>query len=243
MKKGVKWLLLIVAAVFVLFVGVLLLSIFPMLTMNPAETGQIIDSNVYAVRNKMNTVYFIKTDSGYIIIDAGSDYKKLETLLREIKIDKNDVRWVFLTHSDYDHVDGLALFQNAEIYMSEDELQMIDGTIKRNFFGKNKIPEGVDINKIIHLQDGQELLFNGIKIKCIKAPGHTNGSMAYLVDGQYLFTGDAFKYKNGTISIHPFTMDAGIAEKTIEKLNRIISDNFIVLTAHYGLYYTIDKLY
>ena len=159
-------------------------------------------------------------------------------LLKEIKIDINDIKWVFLTHSDYDHVDGLPLFKNAKIYMSEDELPMINGTIKRNWLGKNKMPDGVDIKKIILLQDNQELQLSGVKIKCIKAPGHTNGSMAYLADGQYLFTGDVFKYKNGNISIHPFTMDVNNAEKTIEKLNKIIDSSFIVLTSHYGLFYT-----
>jgi len=30
-----------------------------------------------------------------------------------------------LTHSDFDHAGGLSLFENAEIYLSRDEEQMI----------------------------------------------------------------------------------------------------------------------
>jgi len=237
MKKGIKRMLLIIGAVFVLFIGIGLVYYFPMLLMSPAETGRVSETNIYIVKNKIGAVFFIKTDIGYIMIDAGSDINALETSLDENKISINDVKWIFLTHSDYDHVDGLTLFPNADIFMSEDELQLIDGTSKRSPFGGNKMPSGVDIGKIILLQDGQEFLFNATKIKCIKTPGHTNGSMAYLVDGQYLFTGDAFKIKNENISVHPYTMDKNLAKKTIEQLTETISNSSIVLTSHYGLYY------
>jgi len=77
-------------------------------------------------------------------------------------------------------------------------------------------------------------LLDETAVTSIHAPGHTSGSMIYLVDGQYLFTGDAFSILNGKISIHPFTMDKELAGKTIENLNDIISDSYLVLTAHYG---------
>jgi len=237
MKKNVKRILLIVIGLFLLFAGVQLAFHFPMLLMKPAETGQVPGTNIYIVKNKIGAVFFIKTDSGYIMIDSVSDINTLKTSLEENKISINDVKWIFLTHSDYDHVAGLALFPNADIFMSEDELQLIDGTSKRSPFGGNKMPSGADIGKIILLQDGQEFLFNATQIKSIKTPGHTNGSMAYLVDGQYLFTGDAFKIKNVNISVHPYTMDKNLAKKTIEQLTETISNSSIVLTSHYGLYY------
>jgi glyoxylase-like metal-dependent hydrolase (beta-lactamase superfamily II) len=34
---------------------------------------------------------------------------------------------MYLTHSDFDHAGGLALFANAEIYLSSDEQPMISG--------------------------------------------------------------------------------------------------------------------
>jgi glyoxylase-like metal-dependent hydrolase (beta-lactamase superfamily II) len=203
--------------------------------MNPTKAGPISGTNIVAVRNNLSDMYFVKTDSGYILIDAASDEKKFEISLKEARIDANDVRWIFLTHSDYDHVDALNLFPNAAVYMSEDELLLVNGTVRRNFFiGNNAMPEGFNVNKINLLSDGMELSCNGIKVKCIKTPGHTIGSMAYLIDSQYLFTGDAFKLTKGVMGVHPFTMDAKLAKKTMQQLNEIINKSSMVLTTHYG---------
>jgi glyoxylase-like metal-dependent hydrolase (beta-lactamase superfamily II) len=121
--------------------------------------------------------------------------------------------------------------------MSKDELPLLNGTMKRTIFGGNNVPLGVNIDKITPLSNGQELLFNGIKIEGILAQGHTNGSMLYLVDGKYLFTGDAFKIKNGKLNVHPYTSDAKLSEKTIEQLKETINNSVIVLTSHYGIHY------
>ena len=170
------------------------------------------------------------------MIDAGLNMKNIENSLKEENINTNDVKWIFLTHSDGDHVAGLSLFPNATIYMSKEELSLINGTMKRTFLGGNTMPSGVDINKIITLSNGQELLFGGIKVKCILAPGHTIGSMLYLIDDRYLFTGDAFKVKDKNISVHPYTMDKKLSKETIEKLRGTITDSQMVITAHYGHY-------
>ena len=226
---------LIIIAIIILLTGAGLYFAFPLLIMAPAETGQISNTNIYAVKNAINTVFFIKTDDSYIMIDAGSNLNKIKTSLKEANINFDDVKRIFLTHSDYDHTAALTLFPNADIYMSEDELPLINGAVKRNLFGGNKMPVGIDIDKIILLSNGQKLLFNGTKVECVKAPGHTNGSMLYLVDNQFLFTGDAFKISNKNISVHPFTMDKKLSKKTIDQLSEIINNSSIVLTSHYGL--------
>ena len=76
--------------------------------------------------------------------------------------------------------------------------------------------------------------FGGIKVKCISAPGHTDGSMVYLADNRYLFTGDAFMFSNGKIGVHPFTKNPELSKKTIESLRETIDSASIVLTSHYG---------
>jgi len=233
MKRVIKKILLVIAVIFILLLGFVLYYCWTMLTMPSVETGKIPDTNAYSV-NAVSAVYLIETDSGYIMIDAGLSPKILQKSLKEVMIDPSDIKRIFMTHSDGDHTGGLTLFPNAEIYMSADELPLINGTVKRRVFGGNAMPSGIDIDKIILLSDGQELLFNGTKIECIKAPGHTIGSMIYLVDGAYLFTGDAFKIKNGEKSVHPFSMDKNVSKETIERLNKTIKDNFIIFTSHYG---------
>ena len=237
MKKVIKRVLLVFATIIILIAGTGLYFYAPMLAMKPAETGQIPSANISAVKNGRNAVYFIKTNSGYIMVDAGTDPQKLETSITESGIDSNDVNWVLLTHSDYDHVAGLPLFPNAQVYLCRDELPLLNGAVKRSPFGGNKMPAGIDINTINLLSNGQELSFGGTKVECMHAPGHTPGSMLYLIDGKYLFTGDAFKVSGKKMSVHPFTMDAKTAKKTIEQMQGIISGSSIILTAHYGYHH------
>ena len=241
MKKTIKRILLIIAAVFILITGVGLFNLAPLMTMSPAKTGQIPGTTIYAVKNAMGTVYFIKTNSGYILIDTGSDAAKLKASLQEAWISVNDVAWILLTHSDGDHVAGLPLFGNAKIHMNREEFPLINGTIKRSPVSRNSLPSGIAIDGITSLLHGQELSFDGIKIQCIQAPGHTIGSMIYLVDDRYLFTGDVFKVAKGNIKIHPFTMDAKLAGNTIKLLKETIDSSSLILTGHYGYHEKINS--
>ena len=241
MKKSIKTMLILIAAVIFLIIAIASVRFFPRLSMKPAATDEILNTEIYAVKNEINSLYFVETDIGYIVIDAGSNPDKVKEALNEIDIDPLSVKYVLLTHSDYDHVASLNLFSNAQIYMSEDELQMINGITKRNAGINNTLPDGVNLDSLVLLKDGQDLLFGEHTIKCIKTPGHTPGSMSYLLDKQYLFTGDAVMISNGVISIHPYTMNKGTSKESIQKIVEIAKQCEIVITAHYG-YYKTDTL-
>ncbi|MCL2087735.1 MAG: MBL fold metallo-hydrolase [Oscillospiraceae bacterium] len=223
MEKTKKRILLILISILILIIGITLYFLYPLLKMKPAETGSINNTNVFALRNGINSIFFIKSENGYIMIDAGSSANKIEASLKENDINVTDVKWILLTHSDSDHVNSLPLFSNAEIYMSEDEINLANGTIKRNLFSYNSLP--VNTDEINLLYDGQELLFDNIKVECIKTPGHTDGTMIYLIDDKYLFTGDAFMVSNNKLSVHPFTMDKELAGQTITSKTRRPSSN------------------
>ena len=236
MRKAMKRVLLIGAIIIVILLGASGSYVFTLLSMTPVKTGQILNTNIYAVNDTFSAIYFINTNAGYIVIDAGTNAKKVEASIKEAGINTNDVKWLLLTHSDSDHVAALTLFPNAKIYMSKDELPLLNGTMKRHPLGGNSLPGGIDFNKVSLLSNDEELFFSGIRIKCIEAPGHTIGSMLYFIDDKYLFTGDAFKVKNGKKNVHPFTMDAKQAEKTIERVNEAITGSYTILTGHYGVH-------
>lgn len=46
-------------------------------------------------------------------------------------------------------------------------------------------------NERILLRDEQSIDIEGIQVECFLVSGHTWGHMVYLIDGEYLFTGDA----------------------------------------------------
>ena len=217
------------------FIFLSLLYVLPMFFMHPLESGRIDETDIIAIKNRSNNLFFISMDEDWIVIDAGSDAKAVKREMKKTGIDRNKVKSVFLTHTDYDHVASITLFPNAVIYMSKQEEQMIDGSTNRQFVKKNRMPELKSSNKVTYLSDNEAIDFYKHKMRIILAPGHTKGSAVYALDEKYLFTGDAFKIADGGIALHPYTMDRKAAQETICRIKDELKNYEIVFTAHYGL--------
>lgn len=233
-KTVVICIILLVLAVCV----ITLLNFSPIFSMNPIATGYIEDTKIIAIENQSNNLFLVDTNDGYILFDAGSDSDAVIKGLNKMSIDPDKIKYIFLTHTDYDHVASLNLFANAQIFLSTNEKQMIDETTKRNFFSSNSLPEGIDISSLTLFNDGDKMDLNGYTVECINAPGHTPGLMVYLLNNKYLFTGDAFKVSSDVISVHPYTMDKESAEMTISALDTIFNRSELVFTAHYGYFHS-----
>ncbi len=89
------------------------------------------------------------------------------------------------------------------------------------------------------LDDRQTVNFGNITVKGYLTPGHTSGSMCYLVNGKYLFTGDVLSLKAGKIGRFNkfFNMEDEEANRSIGNITNIPGAEYI-FTAHYG--YTND---
>jgi hydroxyacylglutathione hydrolase len=98
---------------------------------NVAETEKI-NTNVYSVKNQMVNFYLFQEVNDIIAIDTGNNNEKTLQELKLINIDPSQIKSIFLTHSDYDHVGGIKFFPNAKIYIGEKEQEMLSG--KRNGF-------------------------------------------------------------------------------------------------------------
>lgn len=220
---------------FVVFVILLLIYTFPMQSMHPLASGEIEGTDIIAIKNRINNLFFIPSGGDWIAIDAGSDIKLVKREMERMSIDGHKVKAVFLTHTDYDHVASIPLFPNATIYMSKQEEQMIDGSTNRQFIKKNNLPKLNDSNKIIYLSDNETIDLYKHKVRIIWVPGHTSGSAMYALDGKYLFTGDAFKIADDRILVHPYTMDRRMAQETIQNIKDDMKNYEKVFTAHYGM--------
>lgn len=198
--------------------------------MKPADTGEITDG-IYTLKDNSQNMYVIKGTDGYIAVDAAANASIIKRELGKLGIPADQVKAILLTHTDSDHTGSIGLFENARVYISDAEEQMIDGTTVRNMFiFKNKLDYEYNL-----LKDGQEIDAVGLKIRCVLTPGHTPGSMSYIINDRYLFTGDTFRLKDGKAAVFNefFNMDSVEEMKSIEKLSDLtgIEDLF---TAHYG---------
>lgn len=202
--------------------------------MTPIGTGKIID-NVYSIHDSFVNLYLIKDSDQYIAIDAGNNIKTVSAELLKLKVAPEKITAVLLTHTHRDHVAAIKLFKNAKVFLSRQEEQMINGEKSVFLWFGNKI----DTKVYSLIDDGQDFKSGNIKIKGILTPGHTPGSMCYLINDKYLFTGDLLSLKAGRIDKFNeyFNMDTKTAINSIDKIIHLPDCEYI-FTAHYG--YTGD---
>lgn len=238
---------IILGIIFAIAVVIGLVSVWPMCFMRPLPSGTIEGTDIIAIRNRINNLYFIPSGEKWIVIDAGSDARAIVQEMGRMSIDGRKVKSVFLTHTDYDHVAAVCLFPNATIHMSKQEKQMIDGSTYRQLLKKNKLPglreSGITSihssnqrvpGKLVWMTDNETIDLEEHKVRMIWVPGHTRGSAMYAVDEKYLFTGDAFRPVKGNIRVHPYTMDRRQAKRSIQKIRNEMGRYEKVFTAHYG---------
>ena len=145
------------------------------------------------------TVYTILTspiETNTYLLDAGNGYG--------IAIDPGDgarvaafaaekglkIQAVLLTHGHFDHAGGAAFLQKAgvKIFIADTEKDLLDsdanlakafGTVFERF-----VPDR-------YVQNGETITLHDIQFRVLATPGHTAGSVCYLVGNEKLiFTGD-----------------------------------------------------
>jgi len=182
-------------------------------------TGRVI-SGLYAIRTHnngipMGNLFLLQAGDNYIAIDTGGDYAETETGLRKLGISANDIIAVFVTHSHWDHIGALSLFDSATIYTGDTEHSAFPN-----------VPHQV-------MTEGEIIELSGILIQCLYTPGHTIDHVCYLVDGSYLFAGDLFITTNDS----PFEKRYD-KELQLEYRDKMLGLDGIkyVFTAHFGLF-------
>jgi len=198
--------------------------------MNPSETGQIVDS-IYIIKDSFVNLYLVKSGNRYIAIDGGNSIEAIKEGFSKLNICPDSVFAILLTHTDGDHVAAINLLPNAKIYLSKKEEAMVNGEKSRFlFFNNNIFGKSYDV-----IEDNQILSILNSKIQGILVPGHTPGSMSYLINDKYLFTGDALSLKNGKVSGFNefFNMDTRMALGSMSKLTNLPNAEYI-FTAHHG---------
>ena len=210
----------------------------------PLNTGRI-DERVACVREWVANIFFYTKNGVTIMIDAGYNYARLQEKMQWLDIDPASIDHILITHQDTDHVGALEedserLFQNATVYIGEIENRYLTGeTRRRVIHGLYKLPMVKMSNRKVLLRDGEVFSIGDIKIECILVPGHTWGHMVYLIDDEYLFTGDTiwFGADGGYSFISTLAEDNKLAVRSLERLERNIrarKGRIAVITGHTG---------
>ncbi len=210
----------------------------------PLNTGRI-DERVACVREWIANIFFYTKNGKTVMIDAGYNYGRLREKMSWLDIDPASISEIFITHQDTDHVGALErdsdlLFKDATIYIGEIENRYLTGEVRRKVFhGAYRLPMVKADNPKRLLKDGEIVNIGDIRIECILVPGHTWGHLVYLIDDEYLFTGDTiwFGADGGYSFISTLAEDNKLAVQSLEKLEtnlRARRQPIRIITGHTG---------
>jgi glyoxylase-like metal-dependent hydrolase (beta-lactamase superfamily II) len=134
---------------------------------------------------RVNTYFLVNDDNQAIVIDGGENYKKIKQTETDFGF---KIKAVLLTHAHFDHAGNAKKLQDdgAKVYISKlDAPKLLNEDNLSSDFGRKFDYLTADFT----FEDGDILDVCGIKIKVIATPGHTDGSVCFLVDNA-MFTGD-----------------------------------------------------
>ncbi|MFH1220921.1 MAG: MBL fold metallo-hydrolase [Candidatus Eisenbacteria bacterium] len=131
--------------------------------------------------------YIIKCDSaGHgIIIDPGDQAERISD---EAKAFGLKPQMILLTHGHIDHTNAAAALKNrfgSAVVCHHLDASMVRGEEGKALWGFEREPCSVDRE----VEDGQVLKVGGCQIRVLHTPGHTRGSVCYIM-GDQIFTGD-----------------------------------------------------
>jgi cyclase len=146
---------------------------------------------VYWVEGGGGNSGFIIGDKGVIAVDAKTTPAAGKELLDDIaKITPKPVTTVIITHSDGDHVNGLASFPaNITIIAHENDKKELDAALAAG--GRGAPPADHLPNRIVS-KDKETDKIDGVSLELLHwAPAHTSGDLVvYLPSEKIVFTGD-----------------------------------------------------
>ncbi len=123
-----------------------------------------------------------------LVADPGCYNKRLEAMLKNEGI--TSLRYILLTHGHFDHISGVGDLQKdfgGEVVIHLEDAPCLhnrDESLASKFhFSQNEAKAD------IVLDGGEELPLGNYKIKVLHTPGHTKGSVCYIIDG-IMFSGD-----------------------------------------------------
>lgn len=139
----------------------------------------------------VNTYFLVNEQGEAIVIDCGENYKKI----KQAEIANNfTIKAVLLTHAHFDHSGCAKKLQDdgAKVYISQlDAPKLLNDQNLSSDFGRKFDYFTADQT----FSDGDTLELFGIKIKVIATPGHTDGSVCFMV-GNMLFSGDTLFFSS-----------------------------------------------
>ncbi len=174
--------------------------------------------------------YIISEGKDAYVIDPGSNYEAMIAYLKEHDL---SIVGVLLTHGHYDHICGLNKLlhdTDAPIYIHESERDFLfDPTLNLSSFMADRF-RVAEKHRIETINEDSTFTLGSKTITVVHTPGHTRGSVSYIID-DVIFSGDTlFRETVGRTDLP--TGDHAQLEQSVHRLLKGYNDNTIVYPGH-----------
>lgn len=176
-----------------------------------------------------NVYLLISEKNNAVLIDPADD---ADQIIQWIKESGATLKYIFITHGHADHVLALREVRDAfhvPVIISKIDAERLVHPELINDRPYVKVPFR-PFSPDILVQEGDELWLDELKLRFYAMPGHTDGSLAVIVN-DVIFSGDTL-LKNGHGKT---TLPGGNEEKLIASIRRMLEElkgNYRILTGH-----------
>lgn len=223
------------------------------------ENIDIVDSGL--IRTKFAGSYIVKSSKQIAIIEVSSAYAVDHILkkLKDLKIEKDDVKYIFITHIHLDHASGvgklLQILPKTKLIVHPsgakhmiDPIKLISGAIA--VYGKDVVEKDYGEilpcpeDRVISCSDGEIFKLGNRELTTIFTPGHARHHISiYDNKTQGIFSGDSLGLSypemnvNGRRFYQPTTTPTAFEyDKMLESIDKMLSYNpQLILFTHYGI--------
>lgn len=206
------------------------------------------------------SVYLIEHPKGNILIDTGWGDKRankvvkrrfgllpisygevstnelIHNQLKKMNCKITDIKYVFLSHLDMDHAEGIELVKEAENIMVSQEELMESQKVKNLYRYNNKLWKNSNLKHFKFQETGVGPVgrsfdvFGDKSVELVSTPGHSKGLFTTLIQGQEDFIaiiGDTGYMERSWNNIHlpGLTVNKNLARKSLKWINEISGFN------------------
>ena len=171
--------------------------------------------NCYIVSNAKNNT---------LVVDPGAEANLIFNKLVQNNL---TLKTILLTHGHYDHIGAIneltAKTNCKTIYVGKEDIELLTDNEKSMAATVNQDAVFLE-DKILKVAEGTFKL-EDLDVEVIKTPGHTKGSVCYLING-ILFSGDTL-FRNGVGRTDFWGGSSTELKKSLKKLSKLPKDTIV----------------